>query len=111
MYFRRDATINLKGTLPTLILHTLERGPNHCYRIAQYIKSKSKGVLDFKEGTLYPVLHGLENKGLLKSHEQMENGRKRRYYHLTENGKRVLAKDKKEWKRFSGAVSLILKEE
>ena len=102
--------MNFRGSLPTLILHTLERGQNHGYRIAQYIKSKSKGVLDFKEGTLYPALHSLENKGLLESHEQMENGRIRRYYRLTENGKKALAKERKEWKRFSSAVSLILKE-
>ena len=63
--------MNLKGTLPTLILRALTEGPNHGYRIAQEIKSKSKGVLDFREGTLYPALHALENKGLIESYEQV----------------------------------------
>jgi transcriptional regulator len=102
--------MNLKGTLPTLILHTLERGPNHGYRIAQHIKSKSKGVLDFKEGTLYPALHGLENKGYIESYEETHNGRTRRYYRLTETGHKKLAKERKEWRQLAGAVSFILEE-
>ena len=102
--------MNLKGTLPTLILHTLSRGPNHGYRIAQEIKAKSKGVLDFKEGTLYPALHALENKDLVESYEQTENGRVRRYYQLTERGKKELAKERTEWRNLSKAVTLILGE-
>ncbi len=102
--------MNLKGTLPTLILKTLERGPKHGYRIAQEIKAKSKGVLDFKEGTLYPALHDLENRGLLESYEQTHNGRTRRYYRLTEDGKKILEKDRAQWDKVSKAVSLILKE-
>ena len=102
--------MNLKGTLPTLILHTLSRGPNHGYRIAQEIKSKSEGVLDFKEGTLYPALHALENKDLVESHEQTQNGRVRRYYQLTERGKKELAKERAEWRNVSKAVTLILGE-
>ena len=102
--------MNLKGTLPTLILHTLETGPKHGYRIATEIKAKSKGVLDFREGTLYPALHDQENKGLIESYEQTENGRVRRYYRLTEDGRKILAKDRVEWKEFSRAVTLILEE-
>jgi len=102
--------MNLKGTLPPLILHTLSRGPNHGYRIAQEIKAKSEGVLDFKEGTLYPALHALENKYLVESYEQTENGRIRRYYQLTERGKKELAKDRTEWRNVSKAVTLILGE-
>ncbi len=102
--------MNIKGTLPTLILQTLSQEPNHGYRIAQEIKKKSKGVLDFKEGTLYPALHALENKGLLDSYEQTEQGRTRRYYRLTERGKKVLPKERAEWDKVSKAVTLILKE-
>lgn len=102
--------MNHKGTLTTLILQNLSRGANHGYRIAQDIKRHSKGVLDFKEGTLYPALHGLEAKGLIASHTEEENGRKRCYYELTEKGKRVLASEKKEWLRFSAAVNLALQE-
>src|SRR5260370_5891767 len=102
--------MNFKGGLTTLILQNLNRGPNHGYRIAQDIKQKSKGVLDFKEGTLYPALHGLEGKGLIASYTQDENGRTRCYYKLTEKGKKALAKDKQEWLEFSGAINLILQE-
>lgn len=102
--------MNIKGTLPTLILQVLEREPNHGYRIAQQIKAKSKGVLDFKEGTLYPALHKLENEGRLESYEQTENGRVRRYYRLTENGKKVLSKERDEWREISSAVTLILED-
>ena len=100
--------MNLKGTLPTLILHVLSRGPNHGYRIAQEIKSTSRGVLEFREGTLYPDLHALENKGLLESYEEVEQGRARRYYRITEDGRRALAEQRKHWRVFSKAVTSIL---
>jgi PadR family transcriptional regulator PadR len=102
--------VNNKGTLATLILQNLSRGSNHGYRIAQEIKERSKGVLDFKEGTLYPALHGLEAKGLIVSHTAEENGRTRCYYKLTDKGRRTLAAQKEEWLRFSGAISLVLQE-
>src|SRR5580698_4949045 len=76
----RVRPMNFKGSLPTLILQNLSRGPNHGYRIAQEIKQSSKGVLDFKEGTLYPALHGLEGKGFIASQTRVENGRTRCYY-------------------------------
>ena len=99
--------MTFRGSLTTLILQTLSHGPNHGYRIAQDIKGKSKGVLDFKEGALYPALHGLEGKGLIESFSQVENGRTRCYYRLTNKGRRGLAKQRDEWARFSGAVNLV----
>jgi PadR family transcriptional regulator, regulatory protein PadR len=102
--------MNFKSGLTTLILKNLSRGPSHGYRIAQDIKQKSKGVLDFKEGTLYPALHGLENKGLIESYTAEENGRTRCYYQLTKKGKQVLSRQHKEWTEFAGAVTLILQE-
>ena len=102
--------MNFKGSLPTLILHDLRQGPNYGYRIAQEIKRKSEGILDFKEGTLYPALHGLEAKGLIRAYTHTENGRTRYCYKLTDKGKKVLAKQVEEWNRFTGAISLILKE-
>jgi PadR family transcriptional regulator, regulatory protein PadR len=100
--------MNFKGTLPTLILEALLREPSHGYRIAQGIKERSKGVLDFKEGTLYPALHKLENEGLVDSHEEVENGRPRRYYRITKSGRAMLAKDRAEWRQLSRAVTTIL---
>lgn len=102
--------MNFKGTLPTLILEAVEQEPSHGYRIAQGIKERSKGVLDFKEGTLYPALHKLENEGLVASSEEIENGRARRYYRITKSGRAVLAKDRAEWRKLSRAVTMILEE-
>ena len=102
--------MNFKGSLPTLILHSLRQSPNHGYQIAQEIKRKSKGVLDFKEGTLYPALHDLEAKGLITSYTRTVNGRPRCCYKLTEKGKKALAKQMEEWNQFAAAISLILQE-
>ncbi len=102
--------MNLKGTLPVLILQVLEPGAKHGYAIAQDIKQRSKGVLDFREGTLYPALHGQEAKGLIEAFERVENGRTRRYYRLTEKGTKALVKEKLEWQETAHAVNLFLGE-
>ena len=102
--------MNFRGALPTLILETLQQQPSHGYRIAQRIKERSQGVLDFKEGTLYPALHKLENEGLVESYEGVEKGRPRRYYRITKSGRGILAKDRTEWRELSRAVTLILGE-
>ncbi len=102
--------MNLKGTLPTLILEALLQAPSHGYRIAQRIKERSQGVLDFKEGTLYPALHKLENERLVESYDAVENGRQRRYYRITKTGRETLARDRAEWHELSRAVTTILGE-
>ena len=102
--------MNFKGALPTLILEALLREPSHGYRIAQRIKERSKGVLDFKEGTLYPALHKLENEGMVESYDAVEKGRQRRYYRITKAGRTALARDRAEWLELSRAVNLILGE-
>ena len=93
-----------------MILEALVREPSHGYRIAQRIKERSQGVLDFKEGTLYPALHKLENEGLVESYEGIENGRPRRYYRITKTGRAALTKDRAEWQELSRAVTMILGE-
>lgn len=100
--------MNLKGSLPALILEVLSKGSSHGYQIAQLIKQRSEGVLDFKEGTLYPALHTLEREGLVSSEEQIENGRTRRYYTLTQAGKKVLSTERAEWEKLSRAIGGIL---
>jgi PadR family transcriptional regulator PadR len=67
-------------------------------------------VLDFKEGTLYPALHKLENDGMVASYEGMEKGRARRYYRITTSGRKALTKDRAEWHQLSRAVTVILGE-
>ncbi|MGC1295387.1 MAG: PadR family transcriptional regulator [Alloacidobacterium sp.] len=102
--------MNFKGTLPTLILEALLNEPNHGYRIAQSIKERSQGVLDFKEGTLYPALHKLESEGQVESYDAVEKGRQRRYYRITKAGRETLRRDRAEWRALSRAVSVILGE-
>ena len=102
--------MNFKGALPTLILEALANEPSHGYRIAQTIKERSQGVLDFKEGTLYPALHKLESEGLVESSETLENGRPRRNYRITRSGRTALARDRAEWRELSKAVTMILEE-
>ena len=102
--------MNLKGSLPLLILHILSQQPSHGYWIAQEIKRRSAGVLDFKEGTLYPTLHTLEQKKLIASYTADESGRARRYYRLTEAGRAMLAQERAEWMRYAQAVTNILGE-
>jgi transcriptional regulator len=105
---RYNLPMHLKGSLPALILETLSRGRNHGYGIAQRIKGLSEGVLDFKEGTLYPALHGLEREGLIESYSQDENGRTRRYYRLTDAGHKALVSKRAEWRRYARAVEQVL---
>ncbi len=102
--------MNIKGSLPLLILQVLSSGPSHGYQITQQIKSRSKGILDFKEGTLYPALHNLEQQRLLEAYSVEENGRVRRYYQLTARGHAALEKARKEWEQFVQAVNLALGE-
>lgn len=102
--------MNLKGSLPLLILHSLQGGQLHGYQIAQEIKRKSAGVLDFKEGTLYPTLHSLEQQGFLEAWKETENGRVRQYYTLTDLGRRQLNEQLNDWKRFRVAVDRVLGE-
>jgi PadR family transcriptional regulator PadR len=65
-------------------------------------------VLQFREGTLYPALHKLEHEGHIESYEGVENGRPRRYYRITRTGRRMLARDRTEWREVSRAITLIL---
>ena len=103
--------MNIKGSLSLLILQILSAGPNHGYNIAQQIKQRSNGVLDFKEGTLYPALHSLEQQGALEGYSGEENGRTRRYYQLTSHGLATLRKQRQEWDEFVLAVKLAMGEE
>jgi len=100
--------VNIKGSLPLLILHDLDYGDNHGYQIAKDIKVKSDGVLDFKEGTLYPTLHNMEKQGYIESYKSKHEGRTRRYYRLTSEGRRALEQEMQEWQDFTSAVSAVL---
>ena len=100
----------LRGALEPVILEVIADGATYGYEIARAIEQTSGGHLLAQEGTLYPALHGLENKGLIESYTQEENGRTRCYYKLTKKGTKALAEQREEWTRFSGAFSLALQE-
>lgn len=104
------AVMNMKGSLPLLLLHILSLGPSHGYGIVKEIKRKSQGVLTFAEGTIYPMLHDLENQGLIAAFEEEVKGRTRRYYRLTKAGQQALAKEQQEWQQYSLGVNRILGE-
>lgn len=77
----------VKGSFDSLILCLLDQQPMYGYQIIKELERKSEGYFRFKEGTLYPALHRLEQTGLIEGKWQMlPNGRQRRYYHITEKG-------------------------
>jgi PadR family transcriptional regulator PadR len=103
-----EASMNIKGSLPLLVLHTLSTGAKHGYRIAKEIKRGSEGVLAVAEGTLYPTLHELEKRQLIEAFEEEVNGRRRRCYRLTVAGQRELESLRSEWALYTQAVDLVL---
>ena len=99
----------VKGTLDVLILKSLRRAPQHGYAIAQYIHRTSEDILRVEEGALYPALHRLEVRGLLRGKWGVsENNRRAKYYELTAAGRKCLADETTSWLRLSGAVTRVL---
>jgi len=100
----------LQGTLDLLVLKTLQTGPTHGWDIAQRIQHVSRDVLRVGQGSLYPALHRLEERGWISSEwGASDNNRKARFYKLTTAGRRQLTIQTESWERFTGAVELILK--
>ena len=97
-----------QGTLDMLILQILSLEPAHGYGIAQRLEQISKSVVQVNQGSLYPALHRLEQKGWLKSDwKQSETGREAKFYSLTRSGQRQLRAERDSWARLTGAVQLI----
>jgi transcriptional regulator len=100
----------LQGTLELLVLKTLSLEPTHGWGIGQRIQQISRDVFQVNQGSLYPALQRMITKGWLDSEWRVtENGRRARYYLLTEKGRRQLEAEQREWKRSSGAVNWILR--
>jgi PadR family transcriptional regulator PadR len=100
----------LQGTLDLLILKVVQFGPIHGYAIAQRIQQISKDVLQVQQGSLYPALHRLENRGWLKADwRDSETGREAKFYNLTKKGQKQLEEETSQWERLSSAVALILR--
>src|SRR3954470_8413232 len=99
----------LKGHLDMIVLAALSAGPAHGYAVIEEIKRRSGEKFDLPEGKVYPVLHRLEQAGLLASRwTTAESGRRRRVYTLTKRGNRALAGQRAVWEQFSAAVGGLL---
>jgi transcriptional regulator len=99
-----------QGTLDLLILKVVALGPVHGYAIAQRLQQVSRDVVQVPQGSLYPALHRLENRGLLTADwKQTDTGREAKFYRLTRNGRAQLESEAVSWERLTAAVSLILK--
>ena len=97
-----------KGTLEGCILKIISREAAYGYAIA--VTLRESGFDDLTEGTLYPLLHSLEDKALIRSYEKDEGAaRPRRYYHLERKGQHLLREKEDEWSAFTAAVDRVLK--
>lgn len=97
------------GSLTMLVLALLEQGDKYGYQMIKELEMKSDGSFSMKEGTLYPILHGLENQGWVKSYSQTaENGRPRKYYRITRAGLRQLQQQKQEWEEYVAKVRKVM---
>jgi transcriptional regulator len=99
----------LQGTLDVLVLKTLSAGPMHGWGISQRIQQWSEDVLEVNQGSLYPALHRLEEKGWIAAEwGNSDNTRRARFYSLTRSGRRQLAEETESWERFAAAVGRVL---
>jgi PadR family transcriptional regulator PadR len=99
-----------QGTLDLLILKIAALGPVHGYAIAQRLQQVSRDVVQVPQGSLYPALHRLENRGLLAADWKMtETGREAKFYRLTRKGRAQLDAETASWQRLTDAIRLILK--
>jgi PadR family transcriptional regulator PadR len=99
----------IQGTLEMLILKALARGPMHGYAVAEWIQQTSQQVLKVEEGALYPALHRLELRGVLKAEwGTSENNRRAKFYQLTTDGKKRLTSESQRWARLSAAVAFVM---
>ena len=98
-----------QGTLDLLILKAVAVEPVHGYAIAQRLEQVSRGVVQVPEGSLYPALHRLENRGLLAADwKKTETGREAKFYRMTRKGRKQFEQEAASWERLIEAVGLIL---
>ena len=100
-----------QGTIDLLVLKAVSLGPLHGYGIAQRLQQLSRAVIQVPQGTLYPALHRLENRGWLSAEwKESDTGREAKFYKLTRKGRAQLSAEQASWQRLSEAVGLILAE-
>ena len=99
----------LAGSAGMLILRLLEEKEMYGYEITDVLEKRSDSTFALKAGTLYPLLHSLEQSGYVTSREsEAENGRMRKYYSITDDGRKFLKTKSDEWEAFSGAVNKVM---
>ena len=99
----------LQGTLDMLILQTLITGPAHGHTIARVIEHASEDILQVEQGSLYPALHRLADRGWVSSYwAPSENNRRARYYKLTAKGRKQLLTETSRWKELVEAIGRVL---
>ena len=99
-----------QGTLDLLILKVVALGPIHGYAIAQRLQQVSREVVQVPQGSLYPALHRLENRGFLKADwNATDTGREAKFYSLTRKGRAQLETEAADWERLTAAIGLVLK--
>lgn len=98
----------LRGSTNLLVLSILENDDMYGYQMIKKLKMKSENVFEFQEGTLYPILHKLEADGAILSYWDESTSKKRKYYSITENGRKQLKEKKQEWELFSTKVNQVI---
>ncbi len=100
----------LRGTLDLLILKVVALGPSHGYAIAQRLRQISKDFFQVHQGSLYPALHRLEDRGWLQAEwKESETGREAKFYSLTKKGRKQMDAEVVNWERLCDAVGLVLR--
>lgn len=106
---RRTPIDFLPGTLETLVLKTLARGPKHGYAVARWIEDATDLALAVEEGSLYPALYRMEKRGWIDAEwGTSDSGRRVKFYRLTPEGRKQLAGDAEAWAAFSTAVNKVM---
>jgi PadR family transcriptional regulator PadR len=105
-----EKTDILQGTLDLMVLKTLDTlGPMHGYGIARRIEQVSRNMLQLNQGTIYPALMRLQQRGWITTHwGESENRRRAKFYELTRAGRKRLAEETENWQRVAGVISLLL---
>ena len=100
----------VSGSMALLVMKLLEDGDKYGYQMIEELKRRSDDTFHLKAGTLYPLLHGLEEKGLVTSYErEAAAGKPRRYYRLTKDGAAALREKEESWNAYARAVGRVLK--
>jgi DNA-binding PadR family transcriptional regulator len=100
----------LRGHVGMLLLAALASGPAHGYALSAELRRRSEGLLAIVEGSLYPALHRLEAAGLVASSTEIIDGRRRRRYEITSDGKGALEEEMRSWESFKACVDAVLRQ-